>query len=713
MKVIKKNNTLENWDNSKIVEAIKKAADRLNNTIDTNKSTEIAEYVKSIIKGDLVKTLDLHKIVINALKTFGYFDIAQSYQDYRDYKTSYAKSWEEIKEESDRILYLGDTENANFDSSLISTKRSLIQGALTKELYKNFYLNKELLKLIKRGDIYIHDLRDMMLNSINCCLFDIGNVLKNGFEMSNVTYTEPKSVLAALQVIGDVTLVASAQQFGGFTLPEIDKVLLPYCKKTWKRAFDYMYNNLGQEYEIAEMHADTVLKRELEQGFQSLELKLNTVPSSRGDFAFTTITFGQWNTNLPNQDREILALICETILKVRQQGHGGKPVLFPKLVYLYDEDQIKFDHYSSEVFEKCVECSSKCMYPDYLSLSGSPLKNKVAQEFKQYHRIISPMGCRAYLSHWEDPETGKAIVVGRCNIGAVSLNLPLILAIAHNLYPDSWEDAFYKLLEARLNNTREFFKIRYETIANTKASTNPLAFTQGGFYKGNLKLTDKIGNLVKYMTASFGITALNEFTRLWTRFSNLKEVGIYENNSIAKEVVNFILDKVESFKKEDGYLYALYGTPAESLCKTQADQYRAYTGDNSLGEFFSNSFHCHVSEDINPIQKQDSEEAIFHLINGGHIQYIRLDNPDNLEAVKCLIKRGMDLGFYQGVNFDSVYCQDCGKHATNSLLKCPHCNSKNITVISRVCGYLGYSNINGQSRMNSGKMTEIFNRKSM
>ena len=210
------------------------------------------------------------------------------------------------------------------------------------------------------------------------------------------------------------------------------------------------------------------------------------------------------------------------------------------------------------------------------------------------------------------------------------------------------------------------------------------------------------------MTASFGITALNEATVLWC------DKSLYEDKSIfANKVIDFILAKLDKYKEQDHHLYALYGTPAESLCGTQATQYREYTGDNQFGSFFSNSFHCHVSEDITPIEKQDTEAAAFHKVAGGHIQYVRLDNPENLEATKAIIERGMSLGFYQGVNFDSCHCNDCGTSFTNGGKTCPSCGSHNITTISRVCGYLGYSNINGHTRMNDAKLDEIKQRKSM
>jgi ribonucleoside-triphosphate reductase len=548
MKIIKKDGTVEGWNGEKIKEAVYKAAARVNQYVEPDVLNKLVEKVHSclIIDRD-APTKDLHKEVIHYLKYFGLTDVANSYQEYRDYKNTYAKSFEKVKDEADNVLLLGDRENANFDSSLVSTKGSLIKGYLTKELYRQFYLSKEEKELTKRGDIYIHDMRDMLMGSVNCCLFDIGNVLRGGFSMSNVDYTEPTSVLSALQVIGDITLVATAQQFGGFTLAEIDKVLLPYAKKTYDSAFKKYFEQCNMEYDESCAMAMGDLRRELEQGFQSLELKLNTVPCSRGDFAFTTLTFGTWDIMMDDLDRGIMRMIGETILKTRMRGHGGKQVVFPKLVFLYDENKINEDEDHKELFELAVKCSSKCMYPDYLSLNHG----KAADIYKRTGAITSPMGCRAYLTEWHDKE-GKAITVGRCNIGAVSLNLPLIWQVAKNENKN-----FFNVLSDRMEVIREFFKKRYDIIRHTKACTNPMAFMQGGFYKGNLKADDEIGDLVNYMTASFGVTALNELNILATGKT------LYQDPWFAEGVLKHINDKVEQFKKEDGYLYAIYGTPKQ------------------------------------------------------------------------------------------------------------------------------------------------------
>ena len=410
IKIEKKDGTIEPWNPKKIQEAVLKSAARANVTLNQLDLDKIIESVNQQLKllplsrndqqNIVLSTKKLHPVVISILQTL-YPQVAASYQEYRDYKNTYASEFEKIKHDADGVLQLGDRENANFDSSLISTKGSLIKGYLTKSLYKQFYLSKTEKELTKRGDIYIHDLRDMILGSINCCLIDLSTILKDGFEMSNVQYNEPKSVLTALQLIGDITLITTAQQFGGFTIPELDKTLLPYCVKTL-RAAAYEYEEYSvepksvKEFKKAQKtYALHKLRRELEQGFQSLELKLNTIPSARGDFAFTTITFGQWNPEDYTEDeKEILYYIGKTILDTRKKGHGGKQVVFPKLVFLCDEEHIDSDPWNKKLFKDSVECSSQCMYPDYLSLTGHIKYNKVAQVYLESGKkvITSPMG---------------------------------------------------------------------------------------------------------------------------------------------------------------------------------------------------------------------------------------------------------------------------------------------------------------------------------
>ena len=319
--------------------------------------------------------------------------------------------------------------------------------------------------------------------------------------------------------------------------------------------------------------------------------------------------------------------------------------------------------------------------------------------------------CRAYLSpYYKDGgmypahDKDEPIFISRANIGAITLHLCLI-------YQEAKVNGqnFFELLDKYLEMIRKLHLRTYEYLGKMKASTNPLAYTQGGFLGGNLDYNDEIAPILDSFTASFGYTALNELCQLHYGKS------IVEDNSFAVEVIDYINDKIEKYKKEDKRLYALYATPAESLVGLQVQQFRKRFGiikNVSDKEYMSNGFHAHVSEDITPFQKQDAEFELFHKSNGGHITYTRYNIDYNLDAIKTTVRRGMSYGFYQGVNLALSTCEDCG-HKELDMDSCPKCGSFNLTKIDRMNGYLSYSRVKGDSRLNDSKMAEIAERKSM
>lgn len=696
MKVVKKKGQEESWDNSKILKAITKSCKRAGVSLtQEEESLVLTGVLKEAYSGISVK--DLHSVVEKELTNVN-VEAGSAYKDYRNYKEDFVNIWDEVYTKTKDVMYRGDRENANFLSTLTSTKGSLIRGYVTKELYQKFHLTPAELKATDEGFIYIHDLKDMMFGSINCCLFDMATVLKGGFEMSNLKYAEPNSALSALQVMGDVILAVSAQEFGGFTVSQIDEVVLPYCKKT----LDQSYKS-AVKWGVSDPQAYSyeTLKSELKQGFQSLEMKLNSIPSSRGDFAFTTFSFGALKEdNLV--ERDLQKLVCESMLKVRMKGQGkGEPVVFPKYVFLFSQEQYSNKEDYQELVDLGIECSSKSLYPDWLCYDG---KGSVGDIYKESGKIVSPMGCRAYLSDFKD-ENNETVITGRANIGAVALNLPMI-------WKESEGISFYEDVDKYLQMIREFHIKRYTQIANTPCSSNPVAFTQGGLYKGTKGLNDKVGyDIVKSFTASFGITALNELNVL-IEGKPLHESDRREIN----KVVDYLVKKVAQFSEEDGYLYKWYGVPAESLSSTQLNQFKSRYGvieGVSDREYFSNSFHCHVSADITPFEKQDLEEELFHKIEGGHIQYTRFNNPENIGAIKSTVLRGMSKGFYSGVNFDLVICESCGHRPSEEVEICPNCGSDKVMVQSRACGYISYKKVGGDTRFNDGKLAEMRDRKSM
>lgn len=705
VKVIKKDGSLERFNVQKVIDAVGKSAYRALTKFTEDEKKHICQYVVNKVdelETDEIPIPIMHNIVESALEDVKPI-VAKSYRDYRNYKQDFVKMMDDVYKKSQSIMYVGDKENANTDSALVSTKRSLIFNQFNKELYQKFFMTTEEIQACRDGYIYVHDM-SARRDTMNCCLFDVASVLKGGFEMGNIWYNEPKTLDVAFDVIGDIVLSAASQQYGGFTVPEVDKILEPYAEKSYQRDID-KYVRLGIDRETAESEAYADVVREFEQGFQGWEYKFNTVASSRGDYPFITVTAGIGTGRFAK-----LATI--SLLNVRRRGQGKKeckkPVLFPKIVFLYDENLHGPGKSLEDVFEAGVKCSAKTMYPDWLSLTG---KGYIASMYKQYGKVISPMGCRAFLSPWYErggmypaDDQDEPVFVGRFNIGAVSLHLPMILAKSRQENKD-----FYEVLDYYLNLIRNLHIRTYAYLGEMRASTNPLAYCEGGFLGGHLQLHDKIKPILKSATASFGITAFNELQELYNGKS------LVEDGEFALEVLEHINDKVNEFKKEDGNLYAIYGTPAENLCGLQVKQFRAKYGiveGVSDREYVSNSFHCHVTENITPIEKQDKEYRFWELCNGGKIQYVKYPIDYNLEAIKSLIHRAMDMGFYEGVNMSLAYCDDCG-HQELEMDVCPKCGSRNLTKIDRMNGYLAYSRVHGDTRLSDAKMAEIAERKSM
>ena len=705
VKVIKKDGSLEEFNVQKVIDAVGKSAYRALTKFTDEEKRHICQTVIDKVNElgeEQIPIQIMHNVVESALEDVKPI-VAKSYRDYRNYKQDFVRMMDDVYKKSQSIMYIGDKENANTDSALVSTKRSLIFNQFNKELYQKFFMTTEEIQACRDGYLYVHDM-SARRDTMNCCLFNVAEVLSGGFEMGNIWYNEPKTLDVAFDVIGDIVLSAASQQYGGFTVPEVDKILEPYAEKSYKRDIE-KYMRLGIDEETAKAEALADVKKEFEQGFQGWEYKFNTVASSRGDYPFITVTAGIGTGRFAKMATIIM-------LNVRRNGQGKKeckkPVLFPKIVFLYDENLHGPGKELEEVFNAGVECSAKTMYPDWLSLTG---KGYIASMYKQYGKVISPMGCRAFLSPWYErggmhpaDDEDSPVFVGRFNIGVVSLHLPMILAKSRQESRD-----FYEVLDYYLNLIRQLHIRTYAYLGEMRASTNPLAYCEGGFLGGHLQLHDKIKPILKTATASFGITAFNELQELYNGKS------LVEDGTFALEVLEHINEKIAEYKEADGNLYAIYGTPAENLCGLQVKQFRAKYGiieGVSDREYVSNSFHCHVTEDITPIQKQDLEYRFWELANGGKIQYVKYPIDYNIDAIKTLIRRAMEMGFYEGVNLSLAYCDDCG-HQELEMDVCPVCGSRNLTKIDRMNGYLAYSRVHGDTRLSEAKMAEIAERKSM
>lgn len=407
MKVVKRNGVLVNYDDQKIINAISKSAKRALDNITSEDYVTIChkvwDKVQMIAEDDMISVYDMHTLVVDVL--FELFPkTAESYRLYRNYKEDFVKMMDECYEKEQETRYIGDKSNANTDSAMVSTRRSISYGIFSSALYDKFFLNQEELQSIKDGYIYIHDKKDRR-DTMNCCLCDMKGVLTHGFEMGNIWYNEPTTLDTAFDVISDVTLAMASQQYGGFTIPEVDTLLVPYAEKSYKKYYDeyieiaerqiyYMSDVYTCDSELkskrvkeeAKIYATNKVKREMEQGFQGWEYKFNTVASSRGDYPFIAISFGI-------EKNKFGQMATECLLNTRKNGQGKKgfkkPVLFPKLTFLYDENLHGEGKELEYLFDIAIDCSSKCMYPDFLSLTG---EGYIPSIYKKYGKVVSLMG---------------------------------------------------------------------------------------------------------------------------------------------------------------------------------------------------------------------------------------------------------------------------------------------------------------------------------
>ena len=333
IKIVKKDNTIEEFKKDKLFNAVKKSSERVLVEFTEEQLKELENGVKVVIEerfNGMIHVKDLHNVVEIVLATIDK-TVADSYRNYRNYKTDFVSILDNVYHKAQSVLYIGDKEYSNADSSLVSTKRSLITGVLMKELYQKTFLTDREVRACKDGFIYVHDMRDRLL-AMNCCLADVSNIMKGGFEMGNVWYNEPKSLDTACDVLGDIIMSMASQEYGGYTVGEIDRVLAPYCEKSYRKyREEYIEMLLENGIEIVSEervheYAMKKVRRELEQGIQGLEIKLNTVASSRGDYIFTTFSFGVGES-------EFERMVSETILKVRREGQGKegfkRQMLFP------------------------------------------------------------------------------------------------------------------------------------------------------------------------------------------------------------------------------------------------------------------------------------------------------------------------------------------------------------------------------------------------
>lgn len=701
MTVIKRDGTVVEFDRSKIIIALAKANDAVDEEerITQNQMEAIADYI-SDKKRTRILVEDIQDMVEHKLMQLDKFALAKAYIIYRYNRALVRKA--NTTDESILSLIKNSNkdvmeENSNKDAVMAATQRDLIAGEVSKDLTRRMLLPENISKAHDEGAIHFHDADYFLQPIFNCCLINIGDMLDNGTVMNSKLIESPKSFQVACNIMTQIIASVACSQYGGQSV-DISH-LGKYLRKSKVKFIKHLTEVFGNEFsaEKIEKIALDRLQDELRSGVQTIQYQINTLMTTNGQSPFVTIFL-----NLKKDDEYIEenAMIIEEILRQRYEGIKNEKGVyvtpaFPKLVYVLDEHNClkggKYDY----ITKLAVKCSAKRLYPDYISAK------KMRENYEG--NVFSPMGCRSFLSPWKD-ENGEYKFEGRFNQGVVSLNLPQIGILAKGD-----EEKFWEILEERLDLCFEALMCRHHALHNVISDTSPVHWQYGAIAR--LEKGETIEKYLHggYSTISLGYIGLYELTKLVKGVSHTDPDG----TEFALRVMKCLREHCEKWKKETGLGFGLYGTPAESLCYRFARIDKARFGtieDVTDKGYYTNSYHVDVREDIDAFAKFTFESQFQTISSGGAISYVEIPNMrHNLEALEEVVKFIYDNIQYAEFNTKSDYCHECGFDGEitindNLEWECPSCGNKDqrkMNVTRRTCGYLG------ENFWNVGKTKEI------
>lgn len=704
MKVIKRDGREVTYDRGKIIIAIHKANDEV--PISERISDEKIHGIVASIEKLGVNTLqveEIQDIIEQKLMAERKFVLAKTYIIYRYQRQMIRKS--NTTDES--ILGLiqqtnkyAMEENSNKNAAVASTQRDLIAGEVSRDLTNRLLLPEKISKAHEEGILHFHDADYFVQSIFNCCLINISDMLDNGTVMNGKMIESPKSFQVACTVMTQIIAAVASSQYGGQSvdISHLGKYLRK-TKEKFLRNYKEKFADILSDEAIEKLAADRTMD-ELKSGVQTIQYQINTLMTTNGQSPFVTLFL-----NLKEDDpyKDEVALIIEEILKQRIQGIKNEAGVyitpaFPKLIYVLDEHNClkggKYDYLT----KLAVECSSKRMYPDYISAK------KMRENYEG--EVFSCMGCRSFLSPWKD-KNGNYKWEGRFNQGVVSINLPQMGIIANGN-----EELFWELMEERLSLCFEALMCRHKALEGTLSDVSPIHWQYGAIAR--LKPGETIDPLLHngYSTISLGYIGLYEVTKLMTGVSHTDPKG----TAFALKVMNRLREACDTWKRNTGLGFGLYGTPAESLCYRFAEIDKRKFGvikDVTDKGYYTNSYHVDVREKIDAFSKFKFESQFQTISSGGAISYVEIPNlRHNLPALEELVKYIYDNIQYAEFNTKSDYCQVCGYDGEiiiNDKLEweCPQCHNKDhnkMNVTRRTCGYLG------ENFWNVGKTKEINSR---
>ena len=704
MKVIKRDGRHADYERNKIFIAIQKA----NESVDSHDridDDQIFNIIASIeARGDEVMPVEtIQDYIEQKLMEIKKYNLAKAYIKYRYTRELVRKS----NTTDDSIMSLIKNsnkelkeENSNKNATLASTQRDYMAGEVSKDITKRILLPAKIVKAHEDGVIHFHDMDYFIQPIFNCCLVNIGDMLDNGTVMNNKLIESPKSFKVACTVMTQIIAAVASNQYGGqsVNISHLGKYLRKSAEKYRRHYTEMLAANNSSEM-IDKLVNDRV-KSELKDGVQTMQYQINTLMTTNGQSPFVTLFM--YIEDGYEYETEV-AMIIEEILKQRLEGIKNEKGIyvtpaFPKLIYVLDENNClnggKYDY----ITRLAVQCSAKRMYPDYISAK------KMRENYEG--NVFSCMGCRSFLSAWKD-ENGNYKWEGRFNQGVVSLNLPQIGILA-----EGDEEKFWPLFEERLSLCFDALMCRHHALEGTVSDVSPIHWQYGAIAR--LEKGEKIDKLLHggYSTISLGYIGLYEVTKLMTGVSHTDPKGV----EFARKVMNRLREATDTWKKNTGIGFGLYGTPAESLCyrfaKIDKDRFGSIPDITDKG-YYTNSYHVDVREKIDAFEKFEFESQFQNISNGGAISYVEIPNMrNNLEALEQIVKFIYNNIQYAEFNTKSDYCQVCGYDGEitindNFEWECPQCHNKDqqkMNVTRRTCGYLG------ENFWNVGKTKEIKSR---
>ena len=621
MQVVKRDGSIVLFDQNKIVAAVSKANASVEeeNRITPEQIEEIAQSIQRRQRSRLLVE-DIQDMVESKLMALGKYPLAKSYIIYR-YNRALIRKKNTTDESILSLLHNTNKElaeeNSNKNTSIASTQRDYIAGEVSRDLTRRILLPEKISKAHDEGVLHFHDADYFIQPIFNCCLINIGDMLDNGTMINGKLIESPKSFQVACNVMTQIIANVASNQYGG------QSVDIRHLGKYLRRSYEKFRRNILAECQ-GEQVSDTLveklvqerLREELKSGVQTIQYQINTLMTTNGQSPFVTLFL-----YLREGDPYIRenAMIVEEILRQRLEGiknASGVYVTpaFPKLVYVLDENNCLRGGKYDDITRLAVKCSAKRMYPDYISAK------KMRENYEG--NVFSPMGCRSFLAPWKD-ENGEYKFEGRFNQGVVSINLPQIGILAKGD-----EEAFWKLLDQRLELCFEALMCRHNALKGVRSDVSPVHWQNGAIAR--LESGETIDRFLYggYSSISLGYIGLYELTMLMKGVSQTDPVG----EEFAVRVMKYLRKTCDRWKAETNIGFALYGTPAESLCYRFAriDKERFGTIPNVTDKgYYTNSYHVDVREEIDAFSKFDFESQFQSISSGGSISYVEIPNMNN------------------------------------------------------------------------------------